>query len=740
MTWRVAILALAILVSGGASPAIRDALGPEWGYRAVGFFVGTLIALGAFGAWRGTRQHAHDGRRHDQRDLRDQLRVVRPRARSALLLTTFVLQALATGAMLAGVDYVARVLLGQPGCRDHALRLLRRTGAGRDPAVAARRERRGARSPATSWVAAPRRRRPALALLRRAGSGSPSTLPASPSSASATREPDVPARDARRTSPRPTRRARRAPASGIYTGVWTAGETLGLALGPFVYAAVLALGGYVSSTGRRRRSPTRRRRPSRSGSRSCPPCSSRSPSWPCAATGSTRRCPMTHARRPADRRRSEVLATLRALQSATCRRTAAAPSPTSTTPGSPTPTPSAARPSRRSPSSNGLDPTAFPSLLRMENDLVGSRGGSSTPQTDSPGRHLRRHRVDPPRRPRRPCTADRTSRHPRMVLPTTAHAAFHKAAHWLGVEPVLVDVDPVTKRADPAAMAAAIDETHGARRRLRPVLRPRGHRPRAEIAALAAEPASAATSTPASAGGCCRTCDEPGPPGPSPSTGSRASASTCTSTPTPPRASRSCSTPRRRCARRTSSRRPVARLHDAQHHDAVDEVGRSARGGLGGHAPHRRSTATPASPEARARRRSTSRARWTASRAVGWSPPPDSTLLALVADGSCDVFTIADEMLVRGWFVQPQMSLPRPAADPPPHLQRGHGPVGARARRGPRASDRGRRAPSGPVPLDPAELVAAGRRDRPRHPRRGDVRRPARRRRTRGRGRRARAA
>ena len=47
---------------------------------------------------------------------------------------------------------------------------------------------------------------------------------------------------------------------------------------------------------------------------------------------------------------------------------------------------------------------------------------------------------------------------PRMVLPTTVHAAFHKAAHWLGVEPVFVDVDPVTKRADAAAVAAAIDD------------------------------------------------------------------------------------------------------------------------------------------------------------------------------------------------------------------------------------------------------------------------------------------
>jgi Na+/melibiose symporter-like transporter len=38
--------------------------------------------------------------------------------------------------------------------------------------------------------------------------------------------------------------------AGVYTGVWTAGETLGLALGPAVFAVVLALGGYLSSEGR----------------------------------------------------------------------------------------------------------------------------------------------------------------------------------------------------------------------------------------------------------------------------------------------------------------------------------------------------------------------------------------------------------------------------------------------------------------------------------------------------------
>jgi glutamate/tyrosine decarboxylase-like PLP-dependent enzyme len=44
-----------------------------------------------------------------------------------------------------------------------------------------------------------------------------------------------------------------------------------------------------------------------------------------------------------------------------------------------------------------------------------------------------------------------------MVLPATAHAAFHKAAHYFGVEAVLVPVGP-DFRADAAAMAAAIDD------------------------------------------------------------------------------------------------------------------------------------------------------------------------------------------------------------------------------------------------------------------------------------------
>src|SRR6185312_8847406 len=36
--------------------------------------------------------------------------------------------------------------------------------------------------------------------------------------------------------------------AGVFTGVWTAGETLGLALGPGLYALILQIFGYVSSS------------------------------------------------------------------------------------------------------------------------------------------------------------------------------------------------------------------------------------------------------------------------------------------------------------------------------------------------------------------------------------------------------------------------------------------------------------------------------------------------------------
>jgi glutamate/tyrosine decarboxylase-like PLP-dependent enzyme len=107
--------------------------------------------------------------------------------------------------------------------------------------------------------------------------------------------------------------------------------------------------------------------------------------------------------------------------------------------------------------SNGLDPTAFPSLLQMENELVGRAcdlldappGAVGT--VTSGGTESVLLAVQAARDARPEVT------HPQMVLPATAHAAFHKAAHYFGVEPVVVDVG-ADFRARPAAMADAMTD------------------------------------------------------------------------------------------------------------------------------------------------------------------------------------------------------------------------------------------------------------------------------------------
>lgn len=107
--------------------------------------------------------------------------------------------------------------------------------------------------------------------------------------------------------------------------------------------------------------------------------------------------------------------------------------------------------------SNALDPTAFPSLLQMENELVGfacdllDAPDSAVGTVTSGGTESILLVVQGARDSRPDVTR------PRMVLPATTHAAFHKAAHYFGVEAVMVPVGP-DFRADAAAMAAAIDD------------------------------------------------------------------------------------------------------------------------------------------------------------------------------------------------------------------------------------------------------------------------------------------
>lgn len=109
-------------------------------------------------------------------------------------------------------------------------------------------------------------------------------------------------------------------------------------------------------------------------------------------------------------------------------------------------------------SSNGLDPTAFPSLLAMENELVGLAadlldGPESTVGSVTSGGTESILLAVQSARDAHPEIAE-----PSMVLPSTIHAAFLKAAHYFGVRPVVVPVRS-DFRANPDAMAAVIDDT-----------------------------------------------------------------------------------------------------------------------------------------------------------------------------------------------------------------------------------------------------------------------------------------
>ncbi|MGH1342628.1 MAG: pyridoxal phosphate-dependent decarboxylase family protein [Nannocystales bacterium] len=108
---------------------------------------------------------------------------------------------------------------------------------------------------------------------------------------------------------------------------------------------------------------------------------------------------------------------------------------------------------------NALDPTSFPSLVRMENEVVQiaselAHGDGAVGNFTSGGTESILLAVKTARDHGR---TERGIDRPRLVVPDSVHPAFHKAAHYFGLDVTSV---PVRKdfRADPEAMAAAIDE------------------------------------------------------------------------------------------------------------------------------------------------------------------------------------------------------------------------------------------------------------------------------------------
>ncbi len=248
MSWRVAALALGILLAGAGAPAVVDAFGGgRGGYLAMAVFVAFLLALGMLGAVAGTGRAPTLTRVRSEGRLVETLRLAWGSRPFRVLLLGFVVQALGIGVMLAGVPYYSRQVLGDPAAGS----LLFAALVG--PAIvvmplwlrAARRlgKRAGLLAASTLFTLAAA----GLAIGDAGGTGLVVALVVLVGVGYAGMQmfplamlPDVIAADEAASGQR---------RAGVFTGVWTAAETLGLALGPGVLGGLLAVSGYVSSTG-----------------------------------------------------------------------------------------------------------------------------------------------------------------------------------------------------------------------------------------------------------------------------------------------------------------------------------------------------------------------------------------------------------------------------------------------------------------------------------------------------------
>ena len=113
-------------------------------------------------------------------------------------------------------------------------------------------------------------------------------------------------------------------------------------------------------------------------------------------------------------------------------------------------------------SENGLDFTVFQSLQRLEKELAAFgaqhlRGDKNVVGNFSSGGT---ESIILAVKAARDCYREKRPeiKQPEMILPTTAHAAFHKAAHYLDVRVVAVGVDPQTFKVSPDKVRQAITE------------------------------------------------------------------------------------------------------------------------------------------------------------------------------------------------------------------------------------------------------------------------------------------
>jgi len=244
-SWRIGLLAVAILVSGGGAPEITDQVGGVAGYRAMGIAMGVVMLLGTAAVFLGTRGAPVGDLRPPTPGWRDLLATMRRWRPFRWLLGVYFVQSLGLATLLAGVNYASRHVFGDAGLQTFlflgfvlpallTMPLWPRIGARWGKLW-------GFRFACLVFAAGSAGLCAALVLptvvsfvfvaLAGIGYAGIQVFPLAIL-------PDLISAEERRTG---------ATRAGIAAGVWTAAETLGLALGPGLFGLVLSAGGYVSS-------------------------------------------------------------------------------------------------------------------------------------------------------------------------------------------------------------------------------------------------------------------------------------------------------------------------------------------------------------------------------------------------------------------------------------------------------------------------------------------------------------
>ena len=240
MSTRMVLLTVGILAGGGLAPLLSGGKsGGRGGYTLMSVVLAVVLAAAMLTAWRGTRGARQAPPATERLGPRAQLALVRGNRGFLALFGAYVAQAVATGAMLAGTPYIATYVLGDAALASMLFVCLVAPAALVMPLWRRLSEHTGKRAgylaastvfgvTALSLLAA--RSEPhavvfgQVALLG-VGYAGMQLFPYA-------MLPDAIGDSAR---------------AGVFTGVWQAGETVGLAVGPALYALVLAVGGFVSS-------------------------------------------------------------------------------------------------------------------------------------------------------------------------------------------------------------------------------------------------------------------------------------------------------------------------------------------------------------------------------------------------------------------------------------------------------------------------------------------------------------